>query len=255
MSSSPRLRMFAGPNGSGKSTLKEVLAAELLGVYLNPDEIESTLRTRGSLDVRDYGVDVFPAIDSHARDFFKSSTLLRKEGLLANVPLLMFSSGVIDFSRVSVNSYHASVLADFLRQRLLDQRASFTLETVMSSPTKVDLLARAQSLGYRTYLYFVATADPEINISRVEMRVRKGGHGVPRDKIEQRYHRSIGFLREALRHTNRAYIFDNSGHDTARVWLAEITDGRTIEIKVSEIPEWFSAAILRAAIPATPDEQ
>lgn len=98
MSSSPRLRMFAGPNGSGKSTLKEVLAAELLGVYLNPDEIESTIRTRGSLDVRDYGVDVFPTIDSQARDFFESSTLLRKEGLLTNVPLLEFSSGVIDFS-------------------------------------------------------------------------------------------------------------------------------------------------------------
>jgi predicted ABC-type ATPase len=40
----PRLRMFAGPNGSGKSTLKTVLPPELLGVYLNPDEIESQIR-------------------------------------------------------------------------------------------------------------------------------------------------------------------------------------------------------------------
>ena len=36
----PRLRMFAGPNGSGKSTLKSYLPTDLLGVYLNPDEIE-----------------------------------------------------------------------------------------------------------------------------------------------------------------------------------------------------------------------
>ena len=36
----PRLRIFAGPNGSGKSTIKEVISKELLGIYINPDEIE-----------------------------------------------------------------------------------------------------------------------------------------------------------------------------------------------------------------------
>jgi predicted ABC-type ATPase len=45
--------MFAGPNGSGKSTLKTVLPEELLGVYLNPDEIESSIRTTGSISVGD----------------------------------------------------------------------------------------------------------------------------------------------------------------------------------------------------------
>ena len=36
-----RLRMFAGPNGSGKSTFKSIIRPELLGIYINPDEIES----------------------------------------------------------------------------------------------------------------------------------------------------------------------------------------------------------------------
>ena len=39
----PRLRMFAGPNGSGKSTIKSVVPAGLLGVYLNPDEIQKDI--------------------------------------------------------------------------------------------------------------------------------------------------------------------------------------------------------------------
>ncbi len=42
MSHVQRLRMFAGPNGSGKSTLKSVLRPELLGVYINPDDIGMT---------------------------------------------------------------------------------------------------------------------------------------------------------------------------------------------------------------------
>jgi len=35
--------MFAGPNGSGKSTIKEVISKELLGIYVNPDEIEKEI--------------------------------------------------------------------------------------------------------------------------------------------------------------------------------------------------------------------
>ena len=53
----PRLRMFAGPNGSGKSTIKSVVPAKLLGVYLNPDEIQKDIEDRGFLNVRDYGVE------------------------------------------------------------------------------------------------------------------------------------------------------------------------------------------------------
>jgi len=43
--------MFAGPNGSGKSTLKSYLPKALLGVYLNPDEIEQEIRRQGFLDL------------------------------------------------------------------------------------------------------------------------------------------------------------------------------------------------------------
>ena len=46
-----RLRMFAGPNGSGKSTIKSVLQPELLGVYINPDEIEAELLEPGKSEV------------------------------------------------------------------------------------------------------------------------------------------------------------------------------------------------------------
>ena len=46
----PRLRMFSGPNGSGKSTMKEVIPEALLGVYINPDDIEKVWRQSGCID-------------------------------------------------------------------------------------------------------------------------------------------------------------------------------------------------------------
>jgi len=52
----PRLRMFAGPNGSGKSTLKSIIRPELLGIYVNPDEIEKEIREFNFLDFQKYQV-------------------------------------------------------------------------------------------------------------------------------------------------------------------------------------------------------
>ena len=52
----PRLRMFAGPNGSGKSTFKSIIRPELLGIYINPDEIEKEICDRGFLDLQSYQV-------------------------------------------------------------------------------------------------------------------------------------------------------------------------------------------------------
>ena len=116
----------------------------------------------------------------------------------------------------------------------------------MSHQSKVDLLAQAQAAGYRTYLYFVATDDPAINVSRVQNRVQLKGHDVPRDKIETRYHRSLGLLMDAIRHSNRAYVFDNSGDSTdgKQTWLAEITEGKQLELKTNKIPSWFKKAVL-----------
>jgi len=54
------MRVFAGPNGSGKSVLKSYLSAELLGVYLNPDEIEAGILQTGFLDVGAFGIETTP---------------------------------------------------------------------------------------------------------------------------------------------------------------------------------------------------
>ena len=116
----------------------------------------------------------------------------------------------------------------------------------MSSPDKVSLLEKSQTLGYRNYLYFVATNSPEINISRVKYRVKIGGHDVPKDKIKTRYYRSLDLLWEAVKFTNRAYIFDNSGSEL--LLLAEITDAEKLEIKADSVPLWFENKFWKSEI-------
>ena len=165
--------MFAGPNGSGKSTLKSYLPEKLLGVYLNPDEIELEIRKQGFLDIAAYGVDTTA---EEVLSFFANSDFLQKAGHWAAAKQLVFANGRLEFGKVEVNSYLASVAGDFLRQKMIAQKVSFTFETVMSHRSKIDILGQAQAAGYRTYLYFVATDDPSINVSRVANRVKLKGH-------------------------------------------------------------------------------
>jgi predicted ABC-type ATPase len=225
----PRLRMFAGPNGSGKSTIKTVVKPEMLGIYINPDEIEKLARESNFIEFTEFDI---KTDSEEVLDFFRNSSLLKKMNLLDEAESLRFNDDKLIFGQLEVNSYFASVASDFIRKKLLEARKSFTFETVMSSADKIEFLRRAHENGYRTYLYYVATEDPGINISRINYRVRTGGHSVPTDKVISRYKRSLDLLEEATRHTNRAFIFDNSTHE--QIWLAEITDGSKLDLKAKE---------------------
>lgn len=231
----PRIRMFAGPNGSGKSTIKAVVSAKLLGHYLNPDEIEKEIKANGFLDIRGYNIQTNV---QEIRAFFDKHPLIDKTELGNFVYEIKYiEAEFISFSNVGIDSYMSAILTDFLRHKYLETHQSFTFETVMSSPDKVEILKKAQQLGYKTYLYFVATEDPSINLLRINHRVKTGGHAVPTDKVITRYYRSLELLSEAIKYTNRAFIFDNSG-DT-KTWIAEITNGTDIELQVNEVPTWF----------------
>jgi predicted ABC-type ATPase len=238
LAATPRLRMFAGPNGSGKSTIKSVVAdkigPELFGVYINADDIEIEISRTGRLDLSVYGVETSA---EEILNFFRSSAFLAEKGLSDATARLEFVNGKLSFENVEVNSYFASVAVDFLRQKLLETGVTFTFETVMSHHSKVDFLKQAQEKGFRTYLYYVATEDPDINISRVESRVAQGGHNVSRDKIVDRYYRSLDLLADAVQFANRAYIFDNSSAE--KVWVAEVTDNSILSLKTDTMPFWF----------------
>ena len=235
--------MFAGPNGSGKSTLKSLLPAELLGIFINPDDIEREIRSQGYLNLASYGVAVSA---DEALTVFRESSRLQQAGMGDLARQVGYSGGRLDFRGVEINSYLASVAGDLIRAKLIERRATFTLETVMSHPSKVELLEQTHEVGYRTYLYYVATDDPAINVSRVRNRVGLGGHDVPEDRIVRRYYRSLELLWDAIRRTNRAYIFDNSGDnpDHQHTWLAEVTDGEQLVLKADYIPAWFKRAVL-----------
>ena len=92
-------------------------------------------------------------------------------------------------------------------------------------------------------MYYIATEDPEINISRVNVRVAQSGHNVAPEIIRSRYYRSLANLKSAVRQTARAYIFDNSQKQANLI--AEITNGTDVVLnKAIQLPNWVAEYLL-----------
>jgi predicted ABC-type ATPase len=135
--------------------------------------------------------------------------------------------------------YQAAQIAEVQRQELMRRRQSLAFETVMSHPSKLALLEQASLLGYQVILVFVGTNNPQINVERVALRVQRGGHDVPTDKVIARYHRTLQLLPKAVELANTVYIFDNS--QTAELIL-QVVDG--LQDIRQPIPNWVEMGLI-----------
>lgn len=104
----------------------------------------------------------------------------------------------------------AAVLAQKMREYLVDIHRNFTFETVMSTDRNLNLLREAKKQGYFIRCIYVLTADPGINVHRVMRRVASGGHDVPVEKILSRYRRALALIPELLEVCDICHIYDNS---------------------------------------------
>ena len=235
-----RLRIFAGPNGSGKSTIFRYIDSKIgCPYFVNADEIHKSLSENGVLNFDDYAItpDREDLVDT-----FRSSSwaahVIHVDDLLDS---LRVDSNRLYVAARYVDGYFSAFVADYIRNNMLNIVHQFTIETVLSDVRKLEYIHLAKKLGYRIYLYFVATKDVEINIRRVAQRVEQGGHDVPEDKVRKRYEKSLQNLLETIKLCDRAYLFDNSSEEW--VCLAEF-DSDTLILHEDVIPAWMHENLL-----------
>jgi predicted ABC-type ATPase len=243
----PRFRLFCGPNGSGKSTLMALFAQSMreesqrdhLGLVVNADamlvEMARPDGWRPTWLPDGYRPD-------HVARFAKEHRGLD----------LRIQQGTSEgsFHVAPSNSYAAAAMAQWYCHELLRARRSFTFETVMSHRSKVALLRCARRCGYRTYVYWITTQTPLVNIARVSQRVAAGGHNVDPTKVVERYVRSLELLPEAVACADRAFLYDNTEAKARRV--AEFKSGRPVQIDPCP-PQWLKLSRVPLTV-ATVDE-
>ena len=240
-----RLRIFAGPNGSGKSTLFSELSKKYpTGHFINADNIENSLETKGFIDLNDYSLKAAPNDLQIFLNKSEPASLVKKAEESGYPIKISIVDNLIVVPSKKTNSYESALTAMFLREKLIDKKESFSFETVMSHISKIKEIEDAGKEGYKTYLYFICIDDPEVNISRIENRVRNGGHTVAVEKVISRYAKTLENLYPAILASNKSYLFDNSGK--LLQLIAEIQEDSTLKLHfgLKKLPFWFNKYVL-----------
>ena len=147
---------------------------------------------------------------------------------------------------LGIDPYKAAQTADDVRRQLVAMRESFIFETVFSDPVgdKLNFLKEAEEAGYTALLLFIGIPTAQFSDMRVSIRVSKGGHDVPRDKLAERFPRILENLRKALVSLRNVRVYDNSSMKRPYRLVLKLQDGSAMELR-SPIPDW-----LRPLLPA-----
>jgi predicted ABC-type ATPase len=92
----------------------------------------------------------------------------------------------------------------------IDVHQTIGVETVLSTPKYRPLVSTAQAKGFDVRLIYVFVDTLERQLDRIRLRVTKGGHKVPPDKVAARRERSFEQLPWFFWAADQAWILDNS---------------------------------------------
>ena len=94
---------------------------------------------------------------------------------------------------------------------LLQKGETFAFETTLATKSYKQKIEWAQANGYEVTLLFFWLDSPNMAKKRVAQRVAEGGHSIPSQTIERRYHNGITNLFVIyIDMVDICYIFDNS---------------------------------------------
>jgi predicted ABC-type ATPase len=146
-----------------------------------------------------------------------------------------------------VDAYQAAKLGDAIRRALVGQGESFVFETVFSDPVgdKRRFLQDAVRAGYTVVVFYIGVSNPIVSEERVALRVAKGGHDVPTDKLVSRFPRTLSNLMAAIQELPHVVVFDNDDLNAPFRHVATFEDGKAVEVH-KPIPRWLRPALTQS---------
>ena len=109
-------------------------------------------------------------------------------------------------------------------QQVLSAGKTFAIETTLATRSYLNLVKKAQLLGYEVVLYFFYLPSAEMAKERVKLRVSEGGHNIPTAIIERRYTAGlINFFEYSLL-VNRWYMYANTQPSSQPIARGEMPD-------------------------------
>ena len=117
----------------------------------------------------------------------------------------------------------------------LEKGVNFTQETTLSGKKTLRTINSAREKNYYIRLYYVGISSAEESISRINNRVRKGGHDIPSEDVRRRYEKRFEDLICILPYCDEVHFYDN---ENGFVDVGEYRNGNII-FGGDYIPDWL----------------
>ncbi|MBD5115021.1 MAG: hypothetical protein HDT46_07425 [Ruminococcaceae bacterium] len=118
----------------------------------------------------------------------------------------------------------------------LEKGVNFTQETTLSGKKTLRTVISAKEKDYYIRLYYIGISSAEESISRIENRVRKGGHNIASEDVKRRYVKRFEDLLPILSYCNEVQLYDN---ENGFVYVAEYRNGQIYNVG-DYIPDWIN---------------
>lgn len=166
---------------------------------------------------------------------------------LAGSPLPFLNADLFA-AEIGIDSLEAARILDATRQRMIEEKRGFITETVFSDPhgAKLDMLRQAVAAGFDVTLVYIGIASAELSARRVDQRVARGGHDVPRDRIGSRFERSLDNLSRAIAIVPAVDLHDNSSAEKPYHLVATFRNGDLASRMRGALPRWARGIVLAA---------
>lgn len=122
-----------------------------------------------------------------------------------------------------------SMQAAYIREGI-----SFTQETTLSGQRPLRMIREAKEAGYYVRLFYVGISTAQEAIRRIQNRVSKGGHDIPRDDVLRRFEARNEALAKVLDYVDQAILYDN---ENGFVAVAEYRNGELVTLG-TDVPAW-----------------
>lgn len=143
------------------------------------------------------------------------------------------AKGLSPFNPESVAFQAARIMLERI-EYLKEQGVDFAIETTLSTKSYVGLVNECQVKGYDVVLLYFWLPSVDLAIERVRSRVLKGGHHIPSEIVERRFHKGLLNLQyHFIPLVNEWIIYDNTG-ETPEI-VASGLKGKEIDIKNEDV--------------------
>lgn len=120
-------------------------------------------------------------------------------------------------------------------RKCIDKGVSFAQETTLSGYKTEATAKQVKDMGYHVRLFYIGLDSAEESISRIENRVKRGGHDIPSDDVVRRFASRWEAVAKVLPYCDEAEFYDNGNGFTL---VAEYRNGELRTIG-SRVPQWL----------------